>query len=276
MYKKVTQDFQGISLLCGLPKRKKSSRHFYATKMHGIVEVIEKAGKNVTVKFLDTNVIEKYLIDNVSAGKCKDPTRKRVNKLMTEFEDKIYKNKFNSEYKILWRKGMYCGVKFQETGCERTVLIANAAKNKVTDYFSKTSYGVGYLGKIGETGNPSVTHKLYYTLWHNMLKRCYCEKDPKGYYGKGRHIYVEDRWHNFTNFLEDITKLDSHDKWLEGQLDKSKTQYNLDKEFSYYGCTVYSKDTCQFIEESLNKGTTTASFLIKSRIENYRRERDDR
>lgn len=276
MYKLITKDYQGISDTCGLPRRKKFYKHYYATKMHGIVEVLSKVGIKVTVRFLDTNIIGQYRIDNVSIGKCKDPTRPRKIKLLNKFEDKIYTNKAGCSYRILWRNGDDCCVRFQNTEYERKTSYSNAIVGKVGDYFNISVYGVGYLGIIGESGPVTPNHNLYYTLWHNMLKRCYYEGEPKGYIWNGRGIYVDARWHNFTNFLEDITKLDSHDKWLEGQLDKSKTQYNLDKEFSYYGCTVYSKDTCQFIEEGLNKGTTTASFLIKSRIENYRRERDNR
>lgn len=257
-----------------LPKRSKASTNFFVTNMHGIVQVLSRSGQTVKVMFLDTGVIADYNIHNVSAGKCKDPTRKKVGKPMTDFNpDKVYCNASGARYVITNRLGYSCTVKFLETGKERTVNIHNARTNKVTDYFHKASYGVGYLGELGSTPDCTLKHKLEYTLWRNMLKRCYCESDNKGYFG--RNILVNERWYNFSNFVEDLPSLQNYDLWLKGQLDKKETQYNLDKDFAFYGCNEYSKETCQFINESLNKGTTINTLDAKYRIDSYVLEKEN-
>ena len=155
---------------------------------------------------------------------------------------------------------------FKDTGYETEVLRENAKVGKVNDPYRKSVYGIGFLG---EYVKPAYI-KHAYTLWHNMLKRCYCETDNKGYYGRG--IEVSQEWLCFSNFLADIESLANFDKWLFGQYNKEETQYNLDKDFAYYGCTTYSKENCQFIDETLNKGTTSRTYSSKSRIENYNRK----
>ncbi|RKJ71814.1 hypothetical protein D7X33_22005, partial [Butyricicoccus sp. 1XD8-22] len=71
-----------------------------------------------------------------------------------------------------------------------------------------------------------------------MIKRCYDEtsKDYKNYGGKG--IFVDERWHCFEYFLEDIVKLPQY--FLAKQDDFEG--WNLDKD--YFSSNCYSFDTC--------------------------------
>lgn len=132
---------------------------------------------------------------------------------------------------------------FEGTDTMMTVYKENALQGKVKDPYQVSVYGVGYLGFF--------THSKPYwkkakQLWRNMMKRCYCEEDSKGYYGTG--VSVCKRWHDFSNFLEDVSKLDNFDKWLE-----NTTIYNLDKDLKIIGNKVYSRQACSFVHESLNK-----------------------
>ena len=74
-----------------------------------------------------------------------------------------------------------------------------------------------------------------------MLSRCY-NKNNQYYrlYG-GAGVTVDNRWHNFYNFYNDIQTLDgwNKDDFLNKKitLDKDKLQQKSDKK-------VYSKDTC--------------------------------
>lgn len=105
-------------------------------------------------------------------------------------------------------------------------------------------YGVG----LNDTKAPvkkkdSLTGLLwrcpFYTAWTNMLRRCYSEvfllKHPTY-----RGCRVCDEWLVFSNFKG----------WMSTQDWKGN---HLDKDILVPGNRVYSKETCVFISQSLNK-----------------------
>ena len=157
----------------------------------------------------------------------------------------VYVSNAGHSFTILSRDGKECVIQFCDTGYVRRANIDNLRAGKVRDFYAISVWGVGYYGEF---------QKVHYwkqakQLWQNMLKRCYCKADVRGYYGR---VTVDPRWHCFANFLEDLPKLDNFDKWLEGQRSDS-TKYNLDKDFIVEGCKVYSPVTCSFVTEYENK-----------------------
>lgn len=264
MYKNSTDGL--FTNLLGQPTAPKQIKFFYPTRFYGVVQVINSSSrKNLVVKFLEDGTTRNVSLHNLIKGKCKNQNvKKRTSvELSTHFDDKVYKNKNNCEFRILSRSGKYCNVKFILTGTEVNALIVNAIKGKIIDPLHPSVYGIGFLGKNSEL---SVAYKKEYILWHNMLKRAYCKEDKKGYYGR---VSVDAQWHNFSNFLKDLPELRNYDKWVDGQNSKENPAYNLDKDFAYYGCDIYSKENCQFILESLNKGTTSKTLNALSRINKY-------
>ena len=151
-------------------------------------------------------------------------------------------------------------IQFKDTGTTMQVLKANAIKGKVKDPYAVSVWGVGYVGFF--------SRKLPYwkqanQLWRNMMKRCYCEKDPRGYFGTA---FVDSRWKCFANFLEDLPKLDNFEKWLDGFI--SGVKYNLDKDLKVEGNKLYSREVCSFVLESVNKSEGAKNgkpFTKKSR-----------
>ena len=139
----------------------------------------------------------------------------------------------------------FCLVRFKETGYEREVYRENHIDGKVKDPYTISTHGHGYLGVFEKTEH----WKLIKVLWRNMIKRCYNPKDKHGYYGK---CFVDDRWKGFENFLLDIPKLKGYNLWLKGQLG-GDIKYQLDKDFIVNGNNIYSRETCMFVEESINK-----------------------
>lgn len=131
-------------------------------------------------------------------------------------------------------------VKFLETGSIVETWGNNCSAGKVADPFFKSRLDIGYLGHFTKT----TYHKQAYQLWSNMLKRCYDVTDKKGYFGK---CYVAPEWHCYATFLSDLPKLKGFEKWVR------KQGMNLDKDVLGDG-TVYSRNTCMFLEESENKG----------------------
>lgn len=136
-------------------------------------------------------------------------------------------------------------VKFFETGTTKEAYFENIKAGKVRDDYAISCYGVGCLGNR----DKSVPYYIQANqLWRNMLKRCYSDKDPKGYKGA---VIVCKRWLCLENFVNDLPKLKNFDKWLEGGT-CSKTRYQLDKDILGDG-TVYSPHVCMFVTENENK-----------------------
>lgn len=137
-------------------------------------------------------------------------------------------------------------IQFTETGTTKEVYKCNAIQGKTKDPYSPSFLGIGFLGEH---------EKPYYwkqakRLWSNMLKRCYDSNYAQGYYGRG--YTVERRWLCFANFLDDLPNVDDFDNWILG-FDKTKPQYNLDKDLKVPGNKVYSRECCAFVPEYENK-----------------------
>lgn len=90
--------------------------------------------------------------------------------------------------------------------------------------------------------------KRIYTLWFDMLRRCYDETQLARKRGKTyENVVVCDRWHYLRNFADDISKIDGYDKWLLGN------SMALDKDISVQVATkIYSPTTCRFVTEKEN------------------------
>ncbi|USK33511.1 hypothetical protein LIT25_23895 [Bacillus sp. F19] len=86
-------------------------------------------------------------------------------------------------------------------------------------------------------------HPLYST-WKNMMARCYLESNSNYKYYGGKSVQVEERWHDFWSFTEDI---DNH---LENGHLLYKKEYQLDKDIN--GGNIYSLRNCKVITADLN------------------------
>jgi hypothetical protein len=62
---------------------------------------------------------------------------------------------------------------------------------------------VGEWGKIHKKIHGCEKHPLYHT-WHQMMRRCHNEKSHAYKYYGGRGIFVDKRWHDVRNFIEDM------------------------------------------------------------------------
>lgn len=78
-------------------------------------------------------------------------------------------------------------------------------------------------------------HPLYYT-WSGMIARCYLKSNSHYKYYGAKGVLVDERWHSFENFIEDI---DHHIQ--NGHLLYS-SKYQLDKDLK--GKRVYSLENC--------------------------------
>lgn len=150
------------------------------------------------------------------------------------------------EVESLFKKGKWIRVRFLETGYVTVVDAYNARKGTLKDPYAPSFYDVGSVG----VSDKSLTyHNQAQQLWRNMVKRCYSEKDDRGYFGRS---LVDDRWLCFENFLNDIKHLEGFSDWLKGHTD-SYYASNLDKDFYVPGNTLYSRNYCRFLPQAYNK-----------------------
>ena len=119
----------------------------------------------------------------------------------------------------------------------------NFKKGTIKCPYEPRYYGKGYLGegeyKVRENGKL----KKEYLIWYSMLKRCY---DPK--YQERNSTYkgcaVEEYLLNFQYM----------GKWIEDNYYKVPGEKMcLDKDILHKGNKIYSRETCIFVPERINK-----------------------
>ena len=127
-----------------------------------------------------------------------------------------------------------------EYGTECTVDLGQIQSRRVKDRWAPTIYGVGCIGATTYKGN-----EREYTLWHNMLSRCYNQASPyyKWYGAKG--VSVCESWLTFSNFVNELPCVTGYEQYSKGE------KVQLDKDAS--GSRVYSASTCAFISQSENR-----------------------
>ena len=113
----------------------------------------------------------------------------------------------------------------------------------IRDPYAKSVCGVACTGDIKTKGK----YKPYYSIWHDMINRCYNPKDKR--YKAYKNVKVDESWLVFENFYNDMKYLDGFDSTLIESgvltLDKDIKQRNVENK-------VYSKDTCIWIDKAIN------------------------
>jgi thymidylate synthase len=150
-------------------------------------------------------------------------------------------------------------VQFLKTGYRASNLTKHVVVNgQIKDRFAPTVFGVACVGDQNVYFHDSAWRGLYQT-WFAMLRRCYDVNHP-GYknYG-GRGVFVDDRWLVFSDFYQDVQRLEN---WY---LKKGfPDEYSLDKD--YYCSNKYSPETCIWankIEQSVNCGLDKKAFVLR-------------
>ena len=111
----------------------------------------------------------------------------------------------------------------------------------VKSRFTPSVYGVGIIGNKKTIDENGETIKSY-SVWTNMLKRCYsdkCQKTRPTYKG----CCVCEEWLNYSNFKK---WYDENYYEIEGQ------RMALDKDILVKGNKIYSPDTCVFVPQNIN------------------------
>lgn len=165
----------------------------------------------------------------------------------------VFTSNEGHEFKIIEYKGAWdVVIQFLDShGYTKKVQYSKCKNGEVKNPFHPSVHGVGYLGVMSNGEVPKVCDNgkqtREYATWRNMLKRCYdfqsLERNPT-YQG----CIVVERWHSFSNFLEDMPKIENYPLWLNNP----NQGISLDKDLKCKGDKVYSLETCCFLTRSDN------------------------
>lgn len=127
-------------------------------------------------------------------------------------------------------------------------------KNRKGDYsLFGDFYGKGINDMPRGWYSQSDLNKRIYSCWHHMLYRCY-NKNVENTTYKG--CYVCNRWLILSNFVEDITKIDGYEYWLNHPNEKVA----LDKDIKSDGKNkCYCLEQCMFVTVGDNTRQATKS-----------------
>ena len=171
-------------------------------------------------------------------------TSKAEERLGETFVNKMGTMFFIKEY----RRSDDVVVKFMdENGVEVHTTWQNCVKQEVKNPYDKTIYGVGCIGEGDFKTSVNSIPTREYTLWKDMLRRCYSGEERHKTYA---NVTVCERWLVYANFLEDLPFIENYEWWLENENERIA----LDKDLKQQGIEnkVYSLETVIFVSASEN------------------------
>lgn len=157
----------------------------------------------------------------------------------------VYENKLNQKFKVIkfdkvYNKNSYFIIEFIKTGYRASVTRYQIKNKCIKDHLEPSVANIGYIG-ITEYN----TRSREYSVWHNMINRCYNPKSTEYIRYGAKGVYVCERWHCFANFVNDIKLLPGYDEEL---FYSGKIQLDKDILCDLYAIQKhYSPETCQFI-----------------------------
>ena len=164
---------------------------------------------------------------------------------------KVFKSNLSGDFKIVkYNDTTNVEIEFLKTGYETAVRLGDIKNGKVKDPYSSSVYGVGILGTKYPSRECDRNTKEY-TLWRNMLRRCYSDD-----FKKKNPTYIDcevsNKFKNYEYFYE----------WCHKQIgfgnEGDENPFHLDKDLLIKGNKVYSESTCVFLPQEIN------SLLTKS------------
>lgn len=178
-----------------------------------------------------------------------------------------YHNTYGTPFKIIeYNSAKDVTIMFlDEYKVIKKVTYRQCEKGCVKNPYDKKIEGIGCHGIIRETGEEP-TEKTYpreYKVWKAMFVRCYNkkyqEKEPSY-----KLCSVCERWHNFSNFLEDLPKIKNYKLWENNP----NSGVSLDKDSIIKDNKIYSLETCCFLlrEDNVAEGNRrTKSIPIRAK-----------
>ena len=160
----------------------------------------------------------------------------------------IFKSKSSGDFKVLkYNHTANVEIRFINTGYKAVAHLGNIRNGLIKDPYSPSVYSIGVLGTKYPPKISGVQTKEY-TLWKNMLKRCYSDGSKKQ-----RPTYegceVSENFKHYEYFYE----------WCNKQIGFNNKDWHLDKDLLVKGNKVYSENSCVFIPKDINSVLTKST-----------------
>lgn len=253
---------------------------FYSQNCGDILQVLEKTfEKSSNGKYLYKVRFQKYIYETLAqkghilSGNVNNPQIE-----VEEFLEKTHLQNCGDNLKVL-RKSHYEELQkswmfeceFLNYPCKILATKGNILRGKVNNPYIPVVCNKGF---IGQGKFNSKEYKSIYSIWQNMLDRCYNFK-AKNYHNYGsKGVIVCDEWFNFQLFAN----------WYQSFKEQNYTNkdfnLNIDKDIIYNinkgEINIYSPKTCLLLPEELNcwlAGDSKDSGVFKQSNKYYSRYR---
>lgn len=159
-----------------------------------------------------------------------------------EYLGKRFVNKYGEVVEVIeYFNNKDVTIKFDYGYIRNHVSIGNLNRGMFTSPYTKKYCGVGYLGEGRHKPTINGIKTKAYVSWCGVVERCYGKGstlNKRGYESK-----LSEEWHNFQNFAE----------WFEEHYyEVGNEKMCVDKDLLFKGNTLYSKDTCCIVPNSIN------------------------
>lgn len=111
----------------------------------------------------------------------------------------------------------------------------------------KINYTTPTIANVGVMDIKGGSNHILYDRWVGMICKCYDEKDEyyNSYGLKG--VYVDKRWHTFSNYVYDIERKENYDK-----LCQNPRMWHIDKDTLCGDTKYYSNETTLILSATDN------------------------
>ena len=254
------------------------SDKIYPSNYSGYFKIVDDYGMvdgyhKVLIEFIETGYRNCVILECAMKGNVKDPNNYKTPDIDY---DKLYESNNCGLFKIINHVGIidgvrYIDIEFINTGTVKRVRYQDAMKKEVKDPYCPNIYGVGY---IGNANLLTEENQMLYTVWRNMIARCYGDgtKNYQRYGAKG--ILVDSSWFDFSIFAKDAKQLYNYEYKIRNphnfHLDKDLLQQNIP-----INNRIYSRNTCIWMygQDNISFGSgynySTKYFGVYQCGENY-------
>lgn len=163
------------------------------------------------------------------------------------------------EYRVIKISNNRATIQFTNTGSFRNIDRTSISKNQnIKDNYYRYLVNVGYWGDVDSVKNMTKEERtVLYHRWYYMIKRCYDSSYPEYHLYGGRGIFVDERWHDFSQYLRDVRIIPQY------HLAKNENfeQWDVDKD--YYGANYYGLETGVWLQKGDNLVYRNQAYPIK-------------
>ncbi len=152
-------------------------------------------------------------------------------------------NKYGKVVVLSKEENDYYKVKFLRTGTIKKFRSSQIKNGDIRDCYSKSVCGVACTGDIKTKGK----YKPYYSVWHDMINRCYNPNNKQSETYK--NVTVCDEWLIFKNFYDEVKEIEGFDEVL---FEKGELVLDKDIKQRFLKHKIYSKNTCKWVSKREN------------------------